>query len=59
MTEAERWYRKAAVNSLFPDNDPLHDFGFWLETMGHKDKAIAIYREHDRQGGKKSKDKLT
>lgn len=59
LTEAERWYRKAAANKYFPDEDPLHDFGFWLEATGHKNKAIAIYRERARQGGKKSQDKLS
>jgi hypothetical protein len=58
MTEAERWYRKAVANSPFQLDDPLHDFGFWLEAMAHKNKAIAIYRERARQGGKKSQQKL-
>jgi len=58
LSEAERWYRNAAATTLFPDEDPLHDFAFWLQASGHKDKAIAIYRERARQGAQKSQEKL-
>jgi tetratricopeptide (TPR) repeat protein len=60
LDKAEYWFRRA-TDSAPPFQavwEPLTELAKYLDIYGYKDKALAIYRESARSGGKKAQEEL-
>lgn len=59
LAAAERWYRMAAKNREFPDQEPLTDLaGILGPVYGRQEKADELLRESARAGGRRAQAEL-